>query len=44
MVEKTSTTQAPWTLVEANYKPWARVKVLNTVCDAREEAVKKVRG
>lgn len=44
MVEKTSTTQAPWTLVEANDKPWARVKVLNTVCDALEEALKKVRG
>lgn len=44
MVEKTSTTIAPWTLVEANDKPFARVKVLNTVCDALEEALKRTRG
>ena len=31
MIEKTSTEAAPWTLVEANNKEWARVKVLSTV-------------
>ena len=40
MVEKTSTRFAPWTLVEANSKPFARVKVLTTVCDALEQALK----
>ena len=33
MVERTSTRQAPWTLVEANDKLFARLKVLETVCD-----------
>ncbi len=41
MVEKTSTRLAPWSLVEANDKPYARVKVLTTVCDALEAALKK---
>lgn len=31
MIEKTSTATAPWVLVEANDKRWARVKVLQTV-------------
>jgi AMP-polyphosphate phosphotransferase len=33
MVERTSTRQAPWTLVEANDKYFARLKVLTTFCD-----------
>jgi polyphosphate:AMP phosphotransferase len=33
MVERTSTRQAPWTLVEANDKYFARLKVLETACD-----------
>ena len=37
--EKTSTEMAPWTLVEANDKPWARLKVLRTVVDALEVAL-----
>jgi len=41
MVEQTSTQIAPWTLVEANSKTFARVKVLRTVCDALEHALKK---
>ena len=41
MVEKTSTQSAPWTLVEANNKQHARVKVLRTVCDALEEGLKR---
>jgi polyphosphate kinase 2 (PPK2 family) len=39
MVERTSTQFAPWTLVEANDKRFARVKVLNTVCDRIEQAL-----
>lgn len=34
MVERTSTTQAPWTLVEGNDKRYARIKVLRTACEA----------
>jgi polyphosphate:AMP phosphotransferase len=36
MVERTSTVQAPWTLVEANDKHFARVKVLKTLCKRLE--------
>jgi polyphosphate:AMP phosphotransferase len=41
MVDRTSTEIAPWTLVEANDKRWARVKVLRTVNDALEAAFEK---
>ncbi|HSV29184.1 MAG TPA: polyphosphate:AMP phosphotransferase, partial [Candidatus Omnitrophota bacterium] len=41
MVERTSTRNAPWTLVEANSKNFARVKVMRTVCDALEAALSK---
>ena len=37
MFEKTSTEHAPWTLVEANDKRWARLKVLKTVVSRLEE-------
>jgi polyphosphate:AMP phosphotransferase len=33
MIERTSTEFAPWTLVEANDKRHARIKVLETLCD-----------
>ncbi len=36
MVRKTSTTIAPWTLIEGNQKYYARIKVLRTVCEAME--------
>src|SRR5450830_136227 len=36
MVERTSTGNAPWTLVEANDKNHARVKVLRTLCERLE--------
>lgn len=39
MVDRTSTGQAPWTLVEANDKNFARVKVLKTVCERLEAAL-----
>jgi len=38
LVERTSTRQAPWTLVEANDKRYARIEVLRTLCE-RLEAV-----
>ena len=36
MVERTSTGNAPWTLVESNDKPYARVKILRTLCERLE--------
>ena len=38
MVDRTSTEIAPWTLIEANDKRWARVKVLRTLNLALEAA------
>jgi polyphosphate:AMP phosphotransferase len=38
MIDRTSTEISPWTLVEANDKYYARIKVLKTLCD-RIEAV-----
>ncbi len=39
MVERTSTSIAPWTLVEAEDKNWARIKVLRTLVDAVKKVV-----
>lgn len=36
MVERTSTGTAPWTLVEANDKRYARIKILRTLCERLE--------
>jgi polyphosphate:AMP phosphotransferase len=33
MIDRTSTTMSPWTLVEAQDKRWARVKVVETLVD-----------
>ncbi len=38
MVDRTSTSFAPWTLVEAEDKRYARLKVLDTICDRIEAA------
>ncbi len=40
MVERTSTVHAPWTLVEAEDKLWARVKTLSTLVGALEKRLK----
>jgi polyphosphate:AMP phosphotransferase len=40
MVDRTSTSLAPWTLVEANDKNFARIKVLKTLCQRIESAMK----
>jgi len=42
MVDRTSTTIAPWTLVEANDKNFARIKVLKTLCQRIESAMNTV--
>jgi polyphosphate:AMP phosphotransferase len=39
MVERTSTGEVPWTLVEANDKNYARVKILRTLCDRLDECL-----
>jgi AMP-polyphosphate phosphotransferase len=41
MVERTSTRVAPWTLVEANNKYFARIKVLKTLCRTLERALER---
>jgi polyphosphate kinase 2 (PPK2 family) len=41
MVDRTSTEISPWTLVEANDKRWARVKVLRTLNEALETAFER---
>jgi len=42
MISLTDKLQAPWVLVEGNDKSWARIKVLETVCDQLEKALKKL--
>lgn len=36
MVARTSTERAPWVLIPANDKRWARIRVFESVCDALE--------
>ena len=43
MVDRTSTEVAPWTLVEANDKYFARIKILKTLCQRIEAAMKKAK-
>lgn len=40
MLDRTSTGQAPWTLVEAEDKLYSRIKILKTLCDRIEAAIK----
>lgn len=44
MLVRTSTTYAPWIVVEGNCKYYARVKVLRTVVDALEKKIKEVKA
>ena len=39
MVDHTSTELAPWTLVEANNKYFARIKILRTLCQRLDAAL-----
>lgn len=41
MIDRTSTEIAPWTLVEANDKKFARVKILTTLADRLEAGLKR---
>ena len=41
MLQHTSTTYAPWTILEANCKLYARIKALRTVAEALESALKE---
>ena len=42
MVDRTSTNIAPWTLVEADNKYYARIKVLRTLSEAVEGALDRI--
>ena len=44
MVERTSTHIAPWILIEGNDKRYARIKILKTLCEQLEAALKKRSG
>jgi len=44
MLQRTSTRYAPWTVLEANDKLYARVKALRTVAEALERALQKGPG
>ena len=44
MVARTSTRRAPWAPVEANDKPFARIKVIRTLADRLERALRKLRA
>jgi polyphosphate:AMP phosphotransferase len=39
MIDRTSTGHAPWTVVEANDKNYARIKILKTLCERIEDAL-----
>jgi AMP-polyphosphate phosphotransferase len=41
MVDRTSTEHAPWILVEANDKNFARIKVMRTICERLEAQLAK---
>ena len=41
MLLRTSTTYAPWIIVEGNNKYYARIKVLESVIDAIEKRLKE---
>lgn len=43
MLVRTSTTYAPWIVVEGNDKLYARIKVIQTVVDALEAKIKQVK-
>jgi polyphosphate:AMP phosphotransferase len=40
MIQQTSVANSPWVLVENESKHYGRIKVLNTVCDALEDAIR----
>ncbi|MBQ9620461.1 MAG: hypothetical protein IJR41_00805, partial [Atopobiaceae bacterium] len=44
MIQKTSTTFAPWYVLESNDKRYARIKALRIVVDELRAACKRKRG
>jgi polyphosphate kinase 2 len=42
MIERTSTETAPWTLIEAEDKNWARIKVVKTLAESIEGALSRI--
>jgi polyphosphate kinase 2 (PPK2 family) len=43
MIVRTSTREAPWTIIAGNDKKTARIQIVETFCDRLEKAVKKNR-
>jgi len=43
MIDRTSTDSAPWTIVEANDKYFARIKILKTLCNRIENALDQIK-
>lgn len=43
MIDRTSTEQVPWTLVESNDKKYARIKILKTICEALEQKLESIK-
>jgi len=41
MLERTETEYAPWTIVEATDRRWARIKIFETIINAMEEALRE---
>jgi polyphosphate kinase 2 (PPK2 family) len=39
MLERTNTAYAPWTVVPANDKYFARIMVIRTICERIEESL-----
>ena len=42
MLQKTSTTFAPWHIIESNDKLYARIQAMNIVIDALEQKIKEI--
>ena len=40
MIQKTSTTTAPWNIIEANNKMYARLKIMNIIIDKLNDVIK----
>jgi polyphosphate kinase 2 (PPK2 family) len=43
MIDRTSTDYAPWTIVEANDKNYARINILKTLCERLEKALESIK-
>ncbi len=44
MIDKTSTSYAPWHIIPGNSKKFARIEVLKTVTEAMEKALEKIKN